>query len=91
MSRINKLFMILIVILIMILLIYNYSYKSSFKLRRSDPSIYFNGDIFSEYGAIGNPYMLIGDRGSFDLPREDFSPQRFILRTKKQVLPLQVF
>ena len=66
MSKINKLFIILIMILMMIVVIYNYSYKSTFKLRRSIPMIYFNGDIFSEYGAIGNPNMLRGNQGSLN-------------------------
>ena len=68
MSKINKLFIILIMILIMIVVIYNYSYKATFKLRRSIPMIYFNGDIFSEYGAIGNPNMLRGNQRYHELP-----------------------
>jgi hypothetical protein len=69
MSQINKLFIILIMILIMIVFIYNYSYKSTFKRRRSVPSIYFNGNIYSAYGSIGNPYMLLqGNQGYPELP-----------------------
>ena len=29
---------------------------------------YFNGDIFSEYGAIGNPNMLRRNHGSLERP-----------------------
>jgi len=66
MRKINKLFIILIMILVMIVVIYQYSYKATFKLRKSIPMIYFNGDIFSEYGAIGNPNMLQRNQGSLN-------------------------
>ena len=63
-SRINKLpisiILCIILIFITIIIIYHSSYKSTFKRRRSVPSIYYTGDIYSIYGSVGNPYTLYG-------------------------------
>lgn len=55
-----SIFLCIILIFITINIIYKHSYKSTFKLRRSVPSIYYNGDIYSIYGSIGNPYTIYG-------------------------------
>jgi len=57
-----------IIIFILVIYIYSYSYKSPFKLRRSIPSIYFDGNIYNAYGSIGNPYMLQGNQAYIELP-----------------------
>ena len=70
-SRINKLpisiVSCIILIFITIIIIYQYSYKSTFKHRRSVPSIYYTGDIYSIYGSVGNPYMLRGNQDYIEL------------------------
>ena len=63
-SRINKINILLciIAIFVTIIVIYNYTYKSTFKLRRGGgPSIYFDGNVYSAYGAVSSPYMLYGN------------------------------
>ena len=43
-------------------IIINYTYKSTFKLRKGGgPSIYFDGNVYSAYGAVSSPYMLYGN------------------------------
>ena len=59
-SRINKFLIILCIIVITFIIIYNTSYKSTFKHRRSIPSIYYDGDIYSISGSVGNPYTIYG-------------------------------
>ena len=58
--------LIIFIIFIIIIIIHNKSNKSSFKLRRGIPLEYYsrggdgNGNMYSIYGAIGNPNMLYG-------------------------------
>jgi hypothetical protein len=61
MKGVNILLIIFIIGLI-IIIIHNKSNKSTFKLRRSIPLEYYsrNGNIYSIYGAVGNPNMLYG-------------------------------
>jgi hypothetical protein len=65
--RINKFSIILFIIVITFIIIYNTSHKSPFKRRRSIPSIYYDGNIYSIYGSVGNPYTLRGNQGSSEL------------------------
>ena len=66
--RINKFSIILFIIVITFIIIYNTSYKSTFKRRRSIPSIYYDGNIYSIYGSVGNPYTLLGNQVSHKIP-----------------------
>ena len=65
MKGVNILLIIFIIGLI-IIIIHNKSNKSTFKLRSSIPLEYYsrggdgNGNIYSIYGAVGNPNMLYG-------------------------------
>ena len=78
-SKINKLplnipiFLCGILIFITIAIIYKNSYKSTFKHRRSVPSIYYNGDIYSIYGSIGNPYTIYGPPQQPQIPYEMYN------------------
>jgi hypothetical protein len=69
-SRINKFSIILCIIVITFIIIYNSSYKSTFKHRRSVPSIYYDGDIYSIYGSVGNPYTIYGPPQQQQIPYE---------------------
>jgi len=74
-SRINKLNILLciIAIFVTIIVIYNYTYKSTFKLRRGGgPSIYFDGNVYSAYGAVSSPYMLYGNPNSLETPLQNY-------------------
>ena len=52
----------IIAIFITVSIIINYTYKSTFKLRKGGgPSIYFDGNVYSAYGAVSSPYMLYGN------------------------------